>query len=189
MDDFLYRATPWAITLVLHNWPVMAYAALFPYLALRAYLRPTRRALLCLYGLLMLVFAYEYDKHGTRIAWDTLTYLFSREHNPVPRYASLVVALRIMPVVLHAFGIGLVLLGMFGFPRHTREQGGLQSVTPAQAGQAARNEARGLDEDEPGLPPRRAVDHVRRLLRPSRPMSNDRSAIQARPARNGSSLR
>jgi hypothetical protein len=109
MDDFLYRARPWAITLLLHNWPVMLAGALAVPVAVRAYLRPTRRILLVLYGLLGLAFAFEYQKHLAPALRDTARYLFSAEVNPGPRAVSQFVVADLAPAALYIFAVVLLL--------------------------------------------------------------------------------
>jgi hypothetical protein len=110
MDDFLYRARPWAITLVLHNWPLILYAAAIPFAALLAYLQPTRRRLLILYGLLVLAVAFEYQKHGMTVAQSTTDYLFSEYANPTARHISQLVLVQTLPVLLHLLGLALLLV-------------------------------------------------------------------------------
>jgi hypothetical protein len=108
MDGCLYRARPWAITLVLHNWPVMLYAVGIACAAVNAYLAPNRRRLLLLFGLLTLAFAFEYEKHAVPALRGTTNYLFSLEFNPAPRRASQVILLDLAPIAAHAFGLFLL---------------------------------------------------------------------------------
>lgn len=110
MEDFLFRAKPWAITLVLHNWPVMVTTPLIIWVAVRTYLWPSRRLLEVLYGLLLLTIAFEYQKHGLRVARRTTSYLFSPEANPDMRWFSQLVFLDVLPLVLPLAGIVLILL-------------------------------------------------------------------------------
>jgi hypothetical protein len=128
MDDFLSRASPWAITLVLHNFPAMIYAVLIVWLATRAYLRPSRRSLLLLYGTCVLLFAFEYVKHGTGVARETTNYLFGRPHNLVMRNASQFLALQVLPVAFHILGVMLLLLAARG-PQRSKPAS-KQSATP-----------------------------------------------------------
>ena len=133
MDDFLFRARPWAITLVLHNWPLIVYSALVPLAALRAYLRPTRRALLLLYGLAILALAYEYQKHGVGVARETASYLFSAEANPELRRASQLVLTGVLPLATHL--VGLALLVLSAVPR--RHPGPAERSAPLAAADVA----------------------------------------------------
>jgi hypothetical protein len=112
VDDFMYRASPWAVTLVLHNWPVMAYSVLFAFAAVRAFVRPTRLRLLQTYGFLSLIVAFEYQKHGAPEMRVTSEYLFSVEGNPWLRQANLFFWLDVLPITLHVVGIGLVVLSV-----------------------------------------------------------------------------
>ena len=114
MDDFLYRAKPWAITLVLHNWPIILYSAAIPIAALLAYLRPTRRRLLLLFGLLVLALAFEYQKHGVGVVESTIGYLFSEYANPAARRISRLVLVQALPWLLHALGLALLLAAALG---------------------------------------------------------------------------
>lgn len=112
MDDFIYRATPWAITLILHNWLILLCSVLIVWAAARAFLRPTRRALLLLYGLLLLAGAFEYEKHGVEVARGTTGYLFSVEHNPALRSLSRAFFVEVLPPALYATSATLLGLAM-----------------------------------------------------------------------------
>jgi hypothetical protein len=109
MDEFLYRARPWAITLFLHNWPVMLAGTLAVLAAVRTYLRPSRRRLLVLYSLLGFVFAFEYQKHLAPALRDTARYLFSAEVNPGPRVVSQFVVADLAPAALYFIAVVLLL--------------------------------------------------------------------------------
>ncbi len=112
LEDFLYRARPWSITLVLHNWPIMLYSIAILGLAVRTYLRPSRRSLLALYGLWILALAYEYEKHGVSTAIETASYLFSASANPELRRLSQFVLLYALPSASRVVGIALLLLSV-----------------------------------------------------------------------------
>ncbi len=112
MDEFLDRAGPWAITLAQHNWPLVIYLPVILWVALRAYLRPSQRVLLLLYGFMILALAFEYHKNGTPVAADTISYLFSVERNPAMRRISQFVLLDAAPIAAHALGLALVLLSV-----------------------------------------------------------------------------
>ena len=117
MEDFLYRVRPWAITLVLHNWPIIIVSAAVPLAALLAYLRPTRRRLLVLYGLIVLAFAFEYQKHGVGVVESTTDYLFSEYANPAARHVSQLVLARALPWMLDGLGLALLLVAaLWGAP-------------------------------------------------------------------------
>jgi hypothetical protein len=115
MDDFEQRIRPWAITLVLHNWPIMVYSLLIPWAAVRAYLRPARSRILLLYGLLILAVTFEYQKHGLTPVHNTITYLFAL--NPAAREASYLVLLEWLPPAGHILGGALLVLSVVLSPR------------------------------------------------------------------------
>ena len=106
MDDFIYRVRPWVITLVLHNWPIMVYCLLIPPLALRAYLRPSRSALLALYGTSLLALGFEYQKHAPAVVRGTTSYLF--EIHPEVRALSLLVLLDLLPAAVQLLGAAMI---------------------------------------------------------------------------------
>ena len=108
MSEFLERAHPWAVTLVLHNWPVMLYSLVAVLAATRAYIRPHRYTLLFLYGTVLLIIAYEYEKHGRATILDTTSYLFSLEVNPDARSVVQLLLLDVVPVLLRVLGFALI---------------------------------------------------------------------------------
>ncbi|MGI5835726.1 MAG: hypothetical protein ACOX87_04430 [Chloroflexota bacterium] len=108
MDDFHHRIPPWAITLTLHNWPIMLYSVFGVWAAIRAYLQPNRPALLLLYGFLTLAFAFEYQKHGLEPVRGTLDYVFARL--PDWRNAGYLILLDILPIALHLLGFAFLAL-------------------------------------------------------------------------------
>ncbi len=114
MDDFLYRAKPWALTLVLHNWPIILYSAAALLAALLAYSRPTRSRLLLLYGLAVLALAFEYQKHGVPVLHGTIDYLFSEEANPAARRIFHLALTQALPWLLHVLGLTLLLAAALG---------------------------------------------------------------------------
>jgi hypothetical protein len=118
MEDLLYRAKPWAITLVWHNWPIMLYAALIVWAALRAYRRPSRPALLFLYGFIVLALAFEYQKHGLPEARITIDYLFSLQFNPGPRHVSHLILVDLTPVAIHLIGFAFLILSIVSSQGH-----------------------------------------------------------------------
>jgi uncharacterized membrane protein HdeD (DUF308 family) len=112
MNEFLYRARPWATLLIEHNWPVMLCAVLILITAIWALIRPTRRTLLALYGLLLLAFAFEYQKHLAPLLVNTARYLFSVEVNPGPRAASQIIIAQVLPIVFTGLGVALLMIAL-----------------------------------------------------------------------------
>lgn len=112
MEDFVYRARPWAITLARHNWPLVVYGTAFLWAAVRVYRRPSRRGLLYLFGFLSLIVAFEYQKHGVRVANQTTSYLFSTYANPSLRRLSKLILVDAMPVALYLIGCSMLILAM-----------------------------------------------------------------------------
>ena len=109
MEEFLDRAVPWAITLVLHNWPVMLYTLIAAVTAVRAYIDPSRPILLFLYGTILLIIAYEYEKHGRGAIIGTTDYLFSLEVNHHLRAGSQWLLLDVLPVGMRILGFGQII--------------------------------------------------------------------------------
>lgn len=121
MDDFVYRFRPWAITLVLHNWPIMLCSAFVLWAAIRAYQWPSRHAVLRLYGGIMLGAAFEYQKHGVPALVSTLSYLVSLETNPEARALSYLILVDILPIELYLLGVVLLAFSLVpGQPRRLR---------------------------------------------------------------------
>jgi uncharacterized membrane protein len=114
MDEFLWRARPWAVTLVLHNWPLLLGLPLILLAALRAFAQPTRRSLLLLYGVSLLVIAFEYQKHVVPSLRSTTTYLFSSEANSIPRMISQAILVGAMPGFLTMLGAALLVAWLVG---------------------------------------------------------------------------
>ena len=109
MAEFLDRAQPWATTLILHNWPVLLYTVLAAIAATWALIRPARSTLLILYGAIILIVGFEYEKHGTATIINTTSYLFSVEVNPIPRVLSRRLLLEVVPISMQVIGYGLLL--------------------------------------------------------------------------------
>jgi hypothetical protein len=120
MDEFLYRARPWVVTLIAHNWPIMLYAVLTPWAAIYAYLRPSRRRLSLVYGLVVLACVFEYQKHAIPVLRDTTDYLFSLETNPGMRRVSQFTLLDVAPVAAYGLGLVLVAAALAPLPRQGR---------------------------------------------------------------------
>jgi len=112
MEDFLYRAGPWATTLAQHNWPLLVYLPLILWVASRAYVRPERRVLLLLYGLVTLALTFEYQKHGPRSGVETVRYLFDTDKNHFAQRVSEFVLVDAAPIAGHALGLSLVVLSV-----------------------------------------------------------------------------
>jgi hypothetical protein len=144
MEEFLYRVGPFSTLLAQHNWPLLIYVPLILWVASRAFLRPERRVLLLLYGLLILAVAFEYEKHGTRLVAGTVRYLF--EESPLVRRVSEFVLVDLAPIAAHALGLSMVVvavaLGLRGLrpePRKSRsgketENGQQESIAPLTSG-------------------------------------------------------
>jgi len=109
MQEILDRAQPWATTLILHNWPVLVYATIAVCAAIWSLVRPTRARVLVLYGAILLVLAFEYQKHGTATIVGTTTYLFSLEVNPGLRTTSQWFLLLIVPAIAQFVGFALLI--------------------------------------------------------------------------------
>lgn len=117
MGDFLWRAEPWARTLVAHNWPIMVLSVLVLWIAIRAYLRPSRRALLLLYGLVALAIAFEYQKHGTVVIGRTADYLFGAESTAGARRIARLLLVDALPPIVYVLGATLVATALAPIPR------------------------------------------------------------------------
>jgi hypothetical protein len=123
MTEFLYRARPWAITLVEHNWPILLYGLVIAVAAVWAYARPGRRVLLVLYGALGLAFAFEYQKHIAPVLVGTAHYLFSVEVNPGPRALSQFILGDLLPIVFHGLAIAFLVVAAVPLWWSGEEQG------------------------------------------------------------------
>jgi hypothetical protein len=108
MDEFLYRARPWANTLVAHNWPVMVCLVLIVLFAVRAYLRPTRSDVLALYGFSILALGFEYYKHARSAVASTVAYLLMA--NPDQRLPTLWFVEFALAPTLYGAGFGLLVM-------------------------------------------------------------------------------
>jgi len=109
MNELLERAGPWAVLLVQHNWPVIMYVVVAVVVAWRAYLAPRRHTLLFLYGTVLLIVAYEYQKHALPTVVHTTDYLFSEEVNPGARSLSQSLLVDLGPSLLRVVGCVLIL--------------------------------------------------------------------------------
>jgi hypothetical protein len=108
VTEILDRAQPWAVTLILHNWPVMVYGLVTAGAAVWALLHPARPSVLFLYGAALLVLGYEYEKHGRETILDTTGYLFSLEVNPAARVVSRWLLLEFAPLLMQVSGFALL---------------------------------------------------------------------------------
>ncbi|MCC6177952.1 MAG: hypothetical protein IT305_21845 [Chloroflexi bacterium] len=122
MAEFLERAQPWLATLVSHNWPVLVYALAAVWAAWRAFSHPSRHAVLFLYGALLLVFAYEYQKHALPTIAGTTSYLFSLEANSRLRSASQWLLMTALPILVRLLGIGMLGLAILIQRRETHRR-------------------------------------------------------------------
>jgi hypothetical protein len=130
MAEVMARAGPWAITLLLHNWPVLLYAGLAGCSAVGAYLRPSRPALRLLYGSLLLGAAFEYEKHGLRVVRGTTHYLLETE--PALLATSRLLLIDLAPAAIYLAGLALVLSTAAG-PRLIRRLRGRQQADACPA--------------------------------------------------------
>lgn len=105
MAEVLERAQPWAFTLVAHNWPVLMYSIAAIVSAVLAYRAPSRPRILFLYGTILLILGFEYEKHAVATIVETTSYLFSVEKNPWMRSWSQWLLVSAAPDVLHALGV------------------------------------------------------------------------------------
>ena len=112
MQDFLMRASPWAITLVRHNWPLFVGMVATLCCAVRLFVRPSRRAALFLYGWLTLVIAFEYTKHGVPKFLKTTNYLFSSYANPGWRDLSQRILRDALPPALYTAGVLMLIIAI-----------------------------------------------------------------------------
>lgn len=108
MDDFDIRIVPWAITLFEHNWPIMADSSILLWAAVRAYQRPTRQAVLLVYGVFALAFGFEYQKHALGSIADTIEYVFA--HSSSLRDTARLVLMDGIPLTAYIFGAAVVVV-------------------------------------------------------------------------------
>jgi hypothetical protein len=125
MGAFVDRAPAWVVTLLMHNWPLLLYVPFTCWWAIRAYLHPSRPRLLLVYAGLLLVAAFEYAKHGTRVVQETTDYLLGEL--PSARLVSQFLFIQLLPISGHLFGF------LFIFYVAINGLGGRSSQDPAEA--------------------------------------------------------
>jgi hypothetical protein len=116
MQDFIMRASPWAITLVRHDWPLFVGIVATLCSVVRLFVRPSRRAALFLYGWLTLVFAFEYTKNGLVESLETTNYLFSSYANPDLRDLSQTIFRDALPPALYTAGVLMLIIAIAPTP-------------------------------------------------------------------------
>jgi len=69
----------YTITLINHNWPIVLALLLALIFGVRLYLQPSRVRVCWLFGALLFVLGYEYDKHVADELHRAIDFLFGRE--------------------------------------------------------------------------------------------------------------
>lgn len=112
MGEFWYRAAPWGLTLLQHDWPVVALSLLILPLAVVTLVHPRRSFLSALYGLSTLGIAFEYQKHGRAMAEKTIRYLFSFPSGAELSATLQLFLVHLLPPLVYGLGMVLILLPM-----------------------------------------------------------------------------
>ncbi len=99
---------------VSHNLPVFLYGSGIFYAVIHSLIRPSRASVLLLLGFILLLFAYEYDKHIVHsLREQTINALITiQEHNKVRRIIN-ILTLKAIPVLTPLLGWFMVLTGIY----------------------------------------------------------------------------
>jgi hypothetical protein len=126
--EFLDRAPLWLTTVVSHNWPVLFYLAFTGWFALDAVITPSRPRILLLYGGIVLVAAFEYQKHSAKVVIETTNYLLGG--TAIGRETAQFLLIDAAPLVAHLLGVGLLLAGVLASREDRRLRPGLRRARP-----------------------------------------------------------
>jgi hypothetical protein len=99
---------------VIHNVPVFVYGIGILLAAVFAILRPSRSYVFFLLGFILLLFAFEYQKHILDgLKEQTINALITiQEHNKVRRIINILL-IKILPFLMPVVGWGLVIAGAY----------------------------------------------------------------------------
>lgn len=100
--------------LVLHNFEALLYSAGILITLIMALYKPTRGKLLIMWGFIILLFAFEYDKHILEpLRQQTIGSLITERQSFRIEHTINYVTMRVLPKVLPFFGWMLVIGGIF----------------------------------------------------------------------------
>lgn len=99
---------------VTHNLPVFIYGACICISALMAIIKPKRSYVLFLLGFIILLFAFEYQKHILDgLKEQTINALITvQEHNLVRRIVNIIL-IKLLPLGMPVVGWSFVILGIY----------------------------------------------------------------------------
>lgn len=105
---------------VSHNLPVFVYGSGIVLFAFLAILRPRRSFVLFLLGFIILLFAFEYEKHILEgLKEQTINALITiQEHNKVRRLINITLV-KALPLLLPLTGWGCVVFGVYLFRKES----------------------------------------------------------------------
>ena len=103
---------------ITHNVPVFVYGTGILVSIVLAIIRPSRSYIFFLLGFILLLFAYEYQKHILDgLKEQTINALITiQEHNKVRRLVNIILV-KATPILLPLTGWGFVLVGVYLFKR------------------------------------------------------------------------
>jgi len=106
---------------ITHNLPVFIYGAGIIVFALLAMIKPKRSFVLFLLGFIVLLFAFEYQKHILDgLKEQTINALITiQEHNKVRRVINIVLV-KALPILMPLAGWGLLLCGAYLFKKENK---------------------------------------------------------------------
>ena len=106
------RTQTWVLMLMVQYWPILLYGLVAAVTAIRAYLAPSRPIILFLYGALVLIVAYEYER-GSRDSIISMTeYVFAFDLDGGVRRGSQWLLLDVAPICLRILGFGLLAISI-----------------------------------------------------------------------------
>lgn len=99
---------------VTHNLPVFVYGAGIGVSALMAIIKPKRSYVLFLLGFIILLFAFEYQKHILDgLKEQTINALITvQEHNLVRRVVNIIL-IKLLPIGMPVVGWSFIILGIY----------------------------------------------------------------------------
>lgn len=107
---------------ITHNVPVFVYGTAILVSIVLAIIKPSRSYLFFLLGFIVLLFAYEYQKHILDgLKEQTINALITiQEHNKVRRLVNIILV-KAAPILLPLTGWGFILVGVYLFKREKKQ--------------------------------------------------------------------
>ncbi len=107
---------------ITHNMPVFVYGAGILVSVIFAIIKPSRSYIFFLLGFILLLFAYEYQKHILDgLKEQTINALITiQEHNKVRRLVNIILV-KAAPILLPLTGWGFILVGVYLLKREKKQ--------------------------------------------------------------------